>query len=401
MDSHTQIAVVGTGLAGLVAASALAQSGARVACLGPTRAMMGGRTDLRTTALLGASVRLLDNLGLWADCAPHAAPLEAIRIIDDTGRLLRAPDVAFTAREIGKDAFGYNVPNARLLDAAWRQAESLPGLTTIATQRVTAVTPDASGAAIRLSEGDDLRSLLVVGADGRDSLCREAAGIATSSWRYDQTAIACNFCHTEPHHNTCTELHRPAGPFTVVPLPGRESSLVWVERPQEVERLRKLPDDAFGREIEQRLQGLLGTVTSVGPRAAFPLSGLTAHSFARDRIALVGEAAHVIPPIGAQGLNLGLRDVATLADCVAEAIAGGGDPGSDTALEAYGRARRTDVLSRTAAVDVVNRSLLSGLVPMQAVRGAALHAINAIGPLRRFVMRQGVSPTGPMPSLMR
>lgn len=241
----------------------------------------------------------------------------------------------------------------------------------------------------------------MIGADGRDSLCRTAAGIATMAWRYDQSAIACNFTHSASHDDTCTELHRPAGPLTVVPLPGRESSLVWVERPHECARLLQLADQAFARELEERLQGLLGGIIRLTPRATFPLSGLTVRRFARHRIALIGEAAHLIPPIGAQGLNLGLRDIAALADNVTDAVQTGSDPGDENLLRSYDQARRSDVLSRTAAIDILNRSLLSAFVPIQALRGLALHAMGAVGPLRRFIMRQGVSPTGPLPSLMR
>lgn len=398
--SHPDIAVVGTGLAGIVTALALVRSGAHVASIGPAPGAAGRETDHRTTALLTDSVRLLRNLGVWDICAPHAAPLEAIRIIDDTGRLLRAPSVEFTAREIGIESFGFNVPNTPLLDALWRRAQDFQKLGLVDAQ-ATEVETAGGAAAIRLSGGQTLRSLLVVGADGRQSLCRAAAGIETTSWRYDQMAIACNFMHTEPHANFCTELHRSSGPFTVVPLPGRASSLVWVERPSEAAHLLRLDDEAFARQIEQRLQGLLGTVAGVGPRAAFPLSGLTARAFARRRIALVGEAAHVIPPIGAQGLNLAFRDAAALADCVVEAFGASRDPGGDESLAAYDRARQADVLTRTAAVDILNRSLLSGFVPVQALRGLALHALGAFAPLRRFVMRQGVAPTGSPPSLMR
>ncbi|MGD9867536.1 MAG: FAD-dependent monooxygenase, partial [Hyphomicrobiales bacterium] len=192
-----------------------------------------------------------------------------------------------------------------------------------------------------------------------------------------------------------------AGPFTTVPLPGSESSLVWVVRPRDAERLMELESRDFAQEIESRLQGSLGRVGAIGPRSAFPLSGLVPERFASRRIALVGEAAHVVPPIGAQGLNLGFRDAATLADLAGAAVRRGADPGSEALLSRYDSARRGDVLTRTFAIDVVNRSLLSNFLPLQAARGAGLQLLNVVGPLRRFVMRQGLAPQSSVPSLMR
>lgn len=393
--------VIGAGPAGLTAALALASVGARVACAGPLSPRSGGsRPDRRTTALMMASVRLLDRLGVWPACAGEAAALERLRIIDDTGRLLRAPDMTFEAGELALPAFGYNIANDALVAALRATAASQPGLTLFDVARVEAVEPDTEAATVRLSDGRSLAARLVVGADGKGSLARAAAGIGTVEWSYDQAAIACTFDHRLAHDHTCNELHRAAGPLTTVPLPGRRSSLVWVETRAEAARLMALEEDAFAAALHERLYGLLGDIGGVGPRAAFPLSGLTATGMARNRVALVGEAAHVLPPIGAQGLNLGFRDAAALAECMAEALAAGGDPGGPAAMAAYDRARRGDVLSRTLAVDALNRSLVSGLLPLQAARGLGLHLVQAVPPLRRFLMRQGVAPSG-LPPLMR
>ena len=403
MDPQTtsvDFAVIGAGPAGLTAALALSLSGSRVICAGPPFGAVTGRPDTRTTALLACSVQLLENLGVWQDCAESAAPLEAIRIIDDTARLFRGPDIEFRAEELGDGPFGYNIPNSSLVAQLRRRAEDLPNLELIDTAGATDVRPTAESVRIELQEGRTILARLAVGSDGRRSLCRQAAGIGTRSWRYDQTAMACNFDHSEPHANVSNEFHRPAGPFTTVPLPGRASSLVWVERPDEAERLMALPEPKFAEEIERRTHGLLGSVTGVGPRAAFPLSGLTADTLARRRIALVGEAGHVIPPIGAQGLNLGFRDAAALSDHVTAALAGGSDPGAETVLDAYNRSRRSDVATRTVAVDLLNRSLISEFLPFQAARGLGLHLLNTIGPLRRLVMRQGLAPTSDLPELM-
>ncbi|MFQ5626373.1 MAG: FAD-dependent monooxygenase, partial [Methyloligellaceae bacterium] len=188
---------------------------------------------------------------------------------------------------------------------------------------------------------------------------------------------------------------------TTVPLPGQKSSLVWVETPDEAKRLLGLSDEAIALEIETRLQGCLGHISNAGPRAAFPLSGMSVRRYAARRIALAGEAAHVIPPIGAQGLNLGFRDAAMLAQCAGAALADDDDPGSASALAAYDKARRNDVASRIFAVDLLNRSLISGLPPLQAARGLGLHLLDGIAPLRRAFMREGLAPQSGLPKLMQ
>ena len=399
--TSVDLAVIGAGPAGLTAALALSLSGAQAICAGPPFGPIAGRPDTRTTALLSCSVQLLENLGVWQDCAESAAPLEAIRIVDDTGRLFRGPDIEFRSEELGDGPFGYNLPNSCLVAHLRHRAHGVPNLELIDTAGAIDVRPTPELVRIELREGRIIQARLAVGSDGRRSLCRQAARIGTRSWRYDQAAIACNFEHSEPHANVSNEFHRPAGPFTTVPLPGRASSLVWVERPDEAERLMALPEATFAEEIERRSHGLLGSVTAVGPRAAFPLSGLTADTLTRRRIALVGEAGHVIPPIGAQGLNLGFRDAAALAGHVGAALADGGDPGAGAVLEAYDRSRRGDVATRTVAVDLLNRSLISEILPLQAARGLGLHLLNTVGPLRRLVMRQGLAPTADLPELMQ
>ncbi|MEQ1711128.1 MAG: FAD-dependent monooxygenase [Hyphomicrobium sp.] len=357
--------------------------------------------DTRTAALFAGSVQFLVNLGVWAGIAPHTAPITAIRIIDDTGGLLRAPETSFTARDAGRETFGINVPNQALTAALWQAVSAEPRITLLTGAMLEALTPGRDDARLRLSDGREFGARLVVAADGRNSICRAAAGIETTAWSYEQSAIACTFAHSRAHHDISTELHRPAGPLTTVPMPGRRSSLVWVERPDEAKRLKDLDEPAFRAELEPRLQGLLGSIGELGPRTLFPLSGLTAKPFGQSRVALVGEAGHVIPPIGAQGLNLGLRDAATIADGAADAIRQGRDPGGDDVLTAYSAARMADVTSRVWTVDVLNRSLLSGLVPVQLARGAGLTALKMLGPLRRALVREGLQPSGGIPRLMR
>jgi 2-octaprenyl-6-methoxyphenol hydroxylase len=403
MPSHRyKAAVVGTGPAGLAAALALARTGIETELLGPLAQRPNATPDRRTAALFAGSIELLKNLGVWDDVSAESEPITAIRMIDDTGSLLRAPEVTFTAAELGLAEFGWNIPN-RVLVAALSRAVTAPesNVRIIETEAVTSLKLDGPEAKLTTKEGQEASAALVVAADGRNSLCRRAAGIETRAWTYPQAAVAAWFTHTRPHGNISTEFHRSAGPFTTVPLPGLASSLVWVETPEEAQRLAALDDDGFRQALEHRLQGLLGSVGEVSPRTVFPLSGLTAKTFGRARVALVGEAAHVIPPIGAQGLNLGLRDAAVLADGVAEATARKHDPGSPAVLDAYEARRRTDVASRVMTVDLLNRSLISGFLPFHLARGIGLHALKSIGPLRRYLVHEGLQPSSAVPTLMR
>jgi 2-octaprenyl-6-methoxyphenol hydroxylase len=242
---------------------------------------------------------------------------------------------------------------------------------------------------------------LVVAADGRRSAMRAAAGIEADHWHYDQAALVCNLAHTLPHRDTSTEFHTETGPFTLVPLPGMRSSVVCVLDAATAERLRALDDAALSTEIERRSHSILGKVTVEAGRGVFPLAVETARRFAANRIALVGEAAHVIPPIGAQGLNLGLRDAATIGELVIAARRAGDDVGATSLTDEYDRRRQADVGSRTLAVDLLNRSLLTGFLPVQGLRGLGLYMLDRIGPLRRAVMREGVQPAAAQPRLMR
>ena len=394
MKGEYDVAVIGAGPAGLTAAIAIASAGVETVLIAKAPP-----ADNRTTALLSGSVAALEALGVWPLCAAQAAPLTAIRIIDDTARLLRAPEVMFEAAEIGLEAFGHNIENRHLIAALERRAADLSGLDRVAAA-VTAVEPGEDGVAIRLDEGCTFRSRLVVGADGRKSLCRQGAGIETRRADYPQAALTLNLAHTRPHDGISTEFHTETGPFTLVPLPGLRSSLVCVLEPEAAANLGALDAPALSAEIERRSHSILGKVSVEDGRGIFPLAVETAESFGRDRIAVVGEAAHVIPPIGAQGLNLGLRDAATIAELVAEAHREGADTGAPELIARYGRLRGADATSRMVAVDVLNRSLLSDFLPVQGARGFGLYLLDRIAPLRRAVMREGVEPAA-QPRLMR
>jgi 2-octaprenyl-6-methoxyphenol hydroxylase len=389
-----EVAVVGGGPAGLTAATALASAGVMVALIARRPA-----PDNRTTALLSGSVAALDALEVWPLCAAQSAPLATIRLIDDTARLIRAPEVTFEASEIGLPAFGHNIENRHLVAALESRAAGLSSLRRI-DAGATAIEIGEKRVMVRLDGGAAVEARLVVGADGRNSLCRTAAGIETTRRAYPQTALTLNIGHRRPHRDTSTEFHTESGPFTLVPLPGARSSVVCVVEPDDAERLAALDDGALATELERRAHSILGKITVESGHGIFPLGTETAQSFAARRIALVGEAAHVIPPIGAQGLNLGLRDAATIGELVVEAHRRGDDVGASELLARYDRLRRLDVTSRMAAVDLLNRSLLSDFLPVQSARGLGLYLIDRIAPLRRALMREGVEPAA-QPRLMR
>jgi 2-octaprenyl-6-methoxyphenol hydroxylase len=388
-------AVIGGGPAGLIAALAFAHF--KVPATLVARRPAG--IDNRTTALLAGSVGALDALGVWEACRPHAAPLRVMRIADDTGRLWRAPEVRFEAEEIGLPAFGWNIENSRLVAALWDRVGATPGLDHVASSARSIEVADAC-VAVTPADGTPLNVVLAIGADGRYSLCRKAAGIAVSERTMPQTALTFIMSHSRPHRDISTEFHTEHGPFTVVPLPGNRSSVVCVVAPREAERLAELGSAALNTEIERRCHSILGRVEVEPGHGAFPLMVATAERAAAHRIALVGEAAHVFPPIGAQGLNLGLRDAVTIAEVAGE-VAAGEDRGTDAVTAEYERRRRADIGGRILAVDILNRSLLSDLLPVQGLRGIGLYALDRVGILRRALMREGVAPSAATPALMR
>lgn len=390
-DNVFDVFVAGTGPAGSCAALAFFQAGFSVGIAGPAR----NAKDLRTTALMMPAVHLLERLGVWDKIEPHAAPLKAIRIIDGTNRLLRPPPVTFQASEIGETAFGWNMPNEALLAALQAKLDETKQIQQFASA-VSSYDVKKGGLSCALEDGAPLRAKLVIGADGRGSKARQAAAIDLRTWTYPQTAMVLAFSHSRGHSNISTEFHTETGPFTLVPLPGNRSSLVWVMNPASVKEFEALSDADLSLRIEQKMLSMLGKISVDAPRQFYPLSGQTPAEFAARRFMLAGEAAHVFPPIGAQGLNLGLRDVE---EAVLAASKSPDDPGSAAALQAFNTARRADILLRTGAVDMLNRSLLTDFLPVQLARGLGLGLLAVLPPLRGIFMREGLRPGSGLSSL--
>lgn len=381
---NVEIAIVGAGLAGQIAAIALARAGRSVALIAPDTAT----SDHRTTALMDQSIRFMDRLGLWAQIEPSAARLSTMQIIDGTDRLLRAPTVAFRSSEIGLPAFGWNIPNEALLTVLRNAVSAENNITRIHGVAQT-IEIGKHETTVTLEDGEQISASFLIGADGRKSKVRDVAGIGVRTWSYPQTALVLNFAHTRPHGNVSTEFHTPTGPFTQVPLTGDRSSLVWVVTPEQATELATLPLDQLSLRVEDRMQSILGSVTVEDSVQTWPLSSMTAHRFGKGRVALVGEAGHGFPPIGAQGLNLSLRDIIVLTELLGT-LTGGPIPAD--AGNRFDRRRRADVVSRTLSVDLLNRSLLSSFLPMQMARAAGLHVLSNVTPLRGLVMREGIEP---------
>ena len=385
--AHYDVAIAGGGPSGRIAALTLAQQGFSCVLVAPETA----RADGRTTALWQKSIDLLRDIGVWADIEGNAAPLKKMRMIDGTGRLFRAPEVVFDSVELGLEEFGFNILNSDLNAVLEKSCETQANLD-VFHDSVMDVDFGAELVTLKTATGRTIAARLAVAADGRHSTLREAADIEVRRWSYPQEAVVLNLEHRLPHQNISTEFHTPTGPFTLVPLPGRQSSLVCVETPEGAAAMLALEPRELAFELERRAHSILGAFSLASQPQSFPLSGLGAKSLVGPRLALIGETAHVFPPIGAQGLNLSLRDIADLAAILALAARTGVDIGAASVLASYERKRLADVKSRTNAVDLLNRSLLTAFLPVQVARSAGMYLAGKIGPLRRLLMREGLAP---------
>ena len=384
------IAVAGGGMVGICLAVGLAGIGARVALVERRQIAQLAESDGRGSAIAAASQRLLQGLGLWAQLAPDAQPIREIRVADG-GAFLH-----FDHGEMREGPLGWIVENAAIRRALARALSRSDALV------FDGVRAAAKGEGIlALDDGTSLRARLVIAADGRESPLRTAAGIETLRWSYPQTAIVCAVAHEMPHRGVAYEHFMPAGPFAILPMTGRRSSIVWTERAERAPTYLSLDADAFAEELSRRFGGFLGSVTPVGRRWSYPLSVVHARRYVAPRLALAGDSAHAIHPIAGQGFNIGLRDVAALAEVVADALRLGLDPGDAAALARYERWRRADNLAMLSMTDALNRLFSNDIPPVRLLRRLGLSAVGRAGPLRRLFMRHAMGLAGDLPRLAR
>jgi len=391
---EADILIAGGGLAGLLATAVLADAGFNTLCADPVPPITDGAAagaDLRSTAFLMPAVKLLEQAGLWQHLAAHAAPLRVMRIVD-AGRTDAPPMVAdFVSDDIGQPAFAYNLPNWLIRREVMAHLAKLPNAQMLAPARVGQMVARSTGAIVALDGDRQVRAQLVIAADGRDSPLREAAGIAARRWSYGQKALVFTVSHPEPHKNVSTEVHQSGGPFTLVPLPNpHQSAVVWMATGPEIATLATLDDDAFSLAATRRSADVLGALAVQGRRIVWPIIAQQAVRLQGPRLALLAEAAHVIPPIGAQGLNMSLADLACLRELLVAARNAGQDIGAPTLLDRYNRARQPDMAARIAGVDLLNRASMAEAAPLRNLRRAGLRLLHGFKPLRQTAMAAGL-----------
>jgi 2-octaprenyl-6-methoxyphenol hydroxylase len=404
MTDDVELLIAGGGLNGMLLGIACAGAGLRVAIVDrqDPATMLGAAFDGRTSAIAYGSKLVLDGVGLWPLVAANAEPIREIRVADDESPLF----LHYDHRELGRgetppEPLGYIVENRVLRRALFERAGDLPSLRLLAPQKVENVARDDTGAVATLGDGVRLQARLVAAADGKDSPLRKAAGIRAVEWRYKQTGIVTTVAHERPHAGIAIEHFLPAGPFAILPMTGNRSSIVWTEDAALAPHILKLPELEFAAELAARFGDFLGAIEPVGPRWSYPLSLMQAERYIARRLALIGEAAHVIHPIAGQGLNVGIRDVAALAEAVIDARRLGLDIGEDSVLERYQRWRRLDAVLLAGVTDGLNRLFSNTIPPIKLARDVGLAAVNRVPPLKRLLMQHAMGTLGDRPRLAR
>ena len=404
MEHHKKADLVigGAGFAGLALAIALREGLGEtfnVAVADPNLAVTPSK-DPRASAIAAAARRLFEAIGVWERVADIAQPMLDMVITDSKlDDAVRPTFLTFAGEVEEGEPFAHMVENRHLIDALVAKANEL-GID-LRAQSVAGFESAANKIDVELSGGETVSARLLVGADGAKSKIREQAGIATHGWNYDQSAIVTTVAHEREHRGRAEEHFLPAGPFAILPLTGNRSSIVWTEAAGEAERIVALPDAEFHDELEKRFGLHLGDIEVVGPRRAFPLGLFTARSFIGERLALIGDAAHVIHPIAGQGLNMGLRDVAALAEAIADAARLGLDIGSLEVLERYQRWRRFDTMTMGVATDGLNRLFSNSSDVLRLVRDLGLGVVERLPALKHIFIREAAGFTGEVPKLLK
>jgi 2-octaprenyl-6-methoxyphenol hydroxylase len=404
MPDDAELVIAGAGLAGMLLAVACAGAGVSVVLVDPQdpAAMLDRGFDGRTSAIAYGSQRILAGIGVWPAIAAEAQPILEIRVADDASPLF----LHYDHRDLASDSrpaapLGYIVENRVLRRALLAQAAALPGLRLLAGRRIAAVAADAGGAVARLDNGEHCTCRLVAAADGGRSPLRRDAGIRAVEWRYRQTGIVTTVAHARPHAGIAVEHFLPAGPFAILPMTGSRSSIVWTEHADLAPAILALPEAEFAGELAARFGDFLGDLAPVGPRWSYPLSLLQAERYVARRLALVGEAAHVIHPIAGQGLNIGIRDIAVLAELIVDRRRLGLDIGDAELLGRYQRRRRADAVLLAAVTDGLNRLFSNGIAPVALARDFGLAVVNRLPPLKRLLMRDAMGLLGDLPRLAK
>ncbi len=403
MTKTCDVIIGGGGMVGLTLGLALARGGMTVAVADPLpkQTVTGVAFDGRVSALAYAAVRMFRALGVWEHLERDAQPIEDILVTDGgPGRAPSPFSLHFDGAEAGTP-LGHIAENRHIRSALFAAAEAVPNLTLIAPASLVDLAAGAHAITATLSSGETIDARLAVAADGRDSAMRERMRIGVVGWDYPQTGIVATVAHEKPHNGVAYEHFLPSGPFAILPMTGNRSSLVWTERAELVPRLMALDEAAFNAEIATRFGAHLGATEAAGPRWSYPLKFHLARDYVRPRFALAGDAAHGIHPIAGQGLNLGLKDAAALAEIVLDAARLGLDFGALDCLKRYERWRRFDSFALAAATDALTRLFSNDIAPLRALRDLGMGVIDRIGPARRFFMRHAGGDVGKLPRLMR